>query len=124
MADPAHTGDPGDGELLAGFAAWRQPVTRGAPGACPDPGLVAGLAEGRLMEFEAEDVSAHVAGCGACRTLVPDLVRGGPAYGFPAAGARPSRLGPGLRWFVALAAAAGIVAAVTIFAAKPRDTRD
>ena len=124
MADTPHSGDFDDGDVLAGYAARRHSGGLGAPGVCPDPGLVAGLAEGRLVEFEAEAVAGHVATCGACRTLVAELVRGGPAYGFPAPGPRPAPSHPAIRWFVGLAAAAVIVAAVTIFAGRPHDTRE
>jgi hypothetical protein len=124
MSDSSHTGNAGDGELPAGFAARRHAGGIGAPGVCPDPGLVAGLAEGRLLEFEADAVAEHVGGCGACRSLVAELVRGGPVYGFPVPGARPARRGHLMRWLVGLASASGLVAAVTIAAGRPRDTRE
>jgi hypothetical protein len=125
MADPPRSGDATDGEILAGFAGRVRAADGAASGACPDPGLVAGLAEGRLLDFEADEVVAHVESCAACRTLVAELVRGGPAYGFPSARPRATRRRPALRWAVALAAAAGIVAAVTLFGAgHPRDTRE
>ena len=114
MTDPSRT-EASDGELLAGFAARRRAADALAMGTCPDPGLVAGLAEGHLLEFEADDVIEHVGACPACRSLVADLVRGGPAYGFPSAHARRTRRPHTLRWVAALAAAAAIVAAVTVF---------
>jgi hypothetical protein len=114
-----------DGDLFAGYAARTRAADGAASGACPDPGLVAGLAEGRLLEFEADAVVEHVGRCTVCRTLVAELVRRGPAYGFPPASARATRRSLAVGWAAALAAAAALVVAVTVFhAGQVRDTRE
>ncbi|MCB9914604.1 MAG: hypothetical protein H6828_05575 [Planctomycetes bacterium] len=73
----------------------------------PDELTLAAWSEQRLLEFEREDVEAHLAECAACRALVATLDVAAPAaepLGAPGAGAAPwLRRAP---WLVVAATAA------------------
>ena len=112
--------------FLVGCAA-----SRGA-GPCPDASLVAGFAEGRLSEAEADLVLSHAAGCPECRTAIAELARLGAA-GDAAGTAPPERPRPAGRLLahpraVAIAAAAlvaiGVGALVVLRSQGPEASTD
>jgi hypothetical protein len=49
---------------------WVAGAASGGAGPCPEASEVAGFAEGRLSDTEAERIAAHAAGCAACRTAI------------------------------------------------------
>ncbi len=111
MADKERPSDPPSlaGDRLAEFLARTRPAA-GVPGPCPDPGLLAGYAEGRLLPREVEAAESHLARCGECRSAVAGLIREA-AVPAPAAvePARPAlRLLPRL-WLLAIPVAAAVV---------------
>lgn len=116
--DPSHPTDGAEdsrAERLAEFLAR----TRSAPGpevaSCPDPGLLAGFAEGRLVAREQVGVEEHLARCDACRVAVLEFARdrADPSLAEPvAAGTAPARI---LRtWRFAIPAAAAILVAALV----------
>jgi hypothetical protein len=81
------------------------------PGACPDPILLAGFAEGRLLAVEREPLEVHLARCEDCRTGVAAFVLEGAAAAVPTEAPAPRR-GSLLRrtaWFAIPAAAAAVL---------------
>jgi hypothetical protein len=107
--------DPFD-DRLAEVAARTRPASSSAP--CPDAGLLAGLAEDRLVAAERDEIEAHLVACDACRAAVVEVVRDGAVAAAPV----PSRLAPirGSWRFAVPAAAAVLVAAVVVLASLRR----
>jgi hypothetical protein len=62
-------------ERLAEFAARTLPVPELGAARCPDPGVLSGFAEDRLLPGERDVVEAHIAGCDGCRVIAVELER-------------------------------------------------
>ena len=99
-----------------GLASWSARTARTAgPGAgergpCPDPSLLAGFAEGRLLDAERQALQGHLALCEPCRAAVAGWIRdrGDPSLAPPAPAPRVLR---GWRVAVPIAAAAALLLA-------------
>ena len=106
--------DPAERFLVEKFAP-----ARSTDAVCPDPGLLAGFAEGRLLDEERRGVEEHVAECERCRAMAADIAGTAPAV----ESARPSSTAPAAvlanppsRWRLpAVAAAAAVVAALLLW---------
>jgi hypothetical protein len=100
---------------LAGARLGRAPAPAGE--VCPDAETLAAYADGGLSVDEVAEVDAHLARCAACRQLVAALMPEPAATG----AAEPARGGavilpfPQRRIVVWLSAAAGLLAAVTVW---------
>jgi hypothetical protein len=123
MGEVGRSEGPVDDGRFAEYAAWSHAPAPGDPASpCPDANRLAGFAEGRLLEAEVEALSAHVATCDACRTLVADVARAWTP-GVCSAPARPARRRRA--WIAPFAAAAALlIAATVVLVAGPRDTRE
>lgn len=106
--DPTELPDDPRAARLAEFAAKSR--TRDDASPCPDAGLVAGLAEGRLLPAEQVAVESHLVACDACRAAVADLVRD-RAPVLPAARRPAGKLRRPLRLAIPAAAAVLVAAA-------------
>jgi hypothetical protein len=100
---------------LAGARLGRMPAPAGE--LCPDSELLAAYVDGGLPDAEVARLEAHVAGCAACRrvlaALVPELAAGAAAE--PVARGAVIVPFPQRRVVAWMAAAAGLLAAVTLW---------
>jgi len=67
---------PADERMLEFLVNRFPPAGPPATEACPDPNLLAGLADGTLLPEERRMVERHIAACPVCGRLASDLVRG------------------------------------------------
>jgi hypothetical protein len=108
--------DPSD--AFAEFIARTRLPAAPLAGPCPDAGLVAGFAEGRLAGREADAVAAHLVACEPCREVVASFAQdaGAPQPAVAPARTPVRRLRP-----LAFAAAAAAIFVAALVVAARRD---